>query len=183
MEWLLFTAQLPASPSSLRVMVWRRMKAAGALSLQNGVWLLPRGKEQERLARELLARLQQQGASGQLFGVTALSPDGEKDLLRRFRGLRDEEYSELIERCEALVAELAKETRKRKFTFAELEENEDGVEKLEAWLGRISARDAVGGERAPEAARAMESARKMVEAFAERVYERERVRAKGASRK
>lgn len=31
MEWLLFTSQLPASPSRLRVMVWRRMKAAGAV--------------------------------------------------------------------------------------------------------------------------------------------------------
>jgi len=25
-------------------MVWRRMKAAGAVSLQNGVWVLPRAK-------------------------------------------------------------------------------------------------------------------------------------------
>ena len=183
MEWLLFTSQLPASPSSLRVMVWRRMKAAGAVSLQNGVWVLPRAKEQERVVQELLAYLEEQGAEGQSFAATALSEKVEKDLLKRFREQRDEEYTELIERCEGLLAELAKETKKKKFTFAELEENEDDLQKLESWLARIKARDHVGGKLAPEAARMIETCQKALKTFANRVYAQEQVTSKDDSSK
>lgn len=183
MEWLLFTSQLPASPSSLRVMVWRRMKAAGAVSLQNGVWVLPRTKDQERVVQELLNYLEEQGAEGQSFAATTLSDKVEKDLLKRFRELRDEEYTELIERCEGLLAELAKETKKKKFTFAELEENEDDLQKLEGWLKRIKARDLVGGERAAEAVHSLETCRKALQTFADRVYAQEQVKSKEDSSK
>ncbi len=181
MEWLLFTSQFPASPSSLRVMVWRRMKAAGAVSLQNGVWVLPRTKEQERVVQELLGHLEQQGAEGQSFTATALTESVERDLLKRFRDQRDEEYAELIERCEGLLEELAKETKKKKFKFAELEENEDELRKLEGWLGRIKARDHIGGERATEAARMLEACRKALAAFADSVYAQEQVTSKDDS--
>lgn len=183
MEWLLFTSQLPASPSSLRVMVWRRMKAAGAISLQNGVWVLPRTKEQERVVDDLLSYLQEQGAEGQSFAATTLSDKVEKDLLKRFRVQRDEEYTELIERCKGLLAELAKETKKKKFTFAELEENEDDLQKLESWLKRIKTRDLVGGERAAEAGRSIDACRKALQTFADLVYAQEQVTSKKDSSK
>ncbi|MFQ5436792.1 MAG: Chromate resistance protein ChrB, partial [Anaerolineae bacterium] len=66
-EWILFNSQLPASPSSPRVMVWRRMRAAGAVSLQNGVWILPYAPERAAQAAELLAYVKEQGGSGQVF--------------------------------------------------------------------------------------------------------------------
>jgi len=175
MKWLLFTSQLPASPSSLRVMVWRRMKAAGAVSLQNGVWVLPHAKQQERLVNELLSYLHEQGADGQSFAATTLREEVENDLLQRFRTLRDEEYAELIERCQGLLVELAKETKKKKFTFAELEENEDDLQKLASWLARIQARDLLGGGRAAEAVRAVEACKQALEGFANEVYTQERV--------
>src|SRR5215211_3243069 len=178
MKWLLFTFQLPTSLSSLRVMVWRRMKAAGAVNLQNGVWLLPHTKEQERIVDDLLSYLHEQGADGQSFAATALSNKVEKDLVQRFRGLRDEEYAELIERCQGLLTELEKETKKKKFTFAELEENEDDLQKLESWLARIQARDLVGGARATEAARSVKSCKKAFGAFADHVYFQEQIASK-----
>jgi len=183
MKWLLFTSQLPASPSSLRVMVWRRMKAAGAVSLQNGVWVLPHNKGQTKFVQEVLKYLEEQGAEGQSFAATALSEKVEKYLLKQFRGLRDEEYTELIERCGGMLAELDKETGKKKFTFAELEENEDELDKLESWLRRIKARDLVGGERAAEAAQSLEACRKALQAFAKRVYAREQIASKADSSK
>jgi hypothetical protein len=178
MEWLLFTSQLPVSPSSLRVAVWRRMKAAGAMSLQNGVWVLPRTKEQERVLQELLDYLEQQGAEGQTFAATALGEKVEKGLIRRFKGQRDEEYAELIERCEGLLAELAREAKRKKFTFAELEENEEDLQKLEGWMARIKARDLVGGDKASAAASSLEACRKALQTFANRVYAQEQVTSK-----
>jgi hypothetical protein len=175
MEWLIFTSQLPASPSSLRVMVWRKMKAMGAVSLQNGVWVLPRAKEQEQMVQELLKYLEEQRAEGQSFAATALGEKVENDILKRFRVQRDEEYTELIERCDGLLAELEKETKRKKFTFAELEENEDDLQKLESWLKRIQIRDLVGGARAAEAVHLVESCKKALEVFAEHVYSQEQI--------
>ena len=54
MEWLLFLSQLPAHPSSLRVNVWRKLRASGALGLQNGVWVLPDQPEQAKFLENLL---------------------------------------------------------------------------------------------------------------------------------
>jgi len=170
MEWLLFTSQLPVAPSSLRVMVWRRMKAAGAIGLQNGVWVLPRTKEQERFVQELLAYIQEQGGGSQSFIATPLNPTVEDDLLQRVKVQRGEEYAELRERCQDMLKELEKETRKKKFTFAELEENEEELKKLESWLVKIEARDPVGGKQAEETKRQIEACKTALKEFASRVY-------------
>jgi hypothetical protein len=69
---------------------------------------------------------------GQVFAATTLSENVEKDLLKRFRKQRDEGCAELISLCESLLAELANETRKKNFSFAELEENEEQLRKLES---------------------------------------------------
>jgi hypothetical protein len=151
------------------------MKSAGAVSLQNGVWVLPDSKEHEHIVDDLLSYLQQQGADGQSFVATTLSEKVEKELVQRFRGLREEEYAELLERCQGLLAELAKETKKKKFTFAELEENEDELQKLESWLARIQARDLIGGEHAAEAVRSVEACKKALQVFANHVYSQEQI--------
>jgi len=156
-------------------MVWRRMKAAGAVGLQNGVWVLPHNKEQERFLEELLSYLKEQGAGGQSFAATALDQSVEKDLTERFRAQRDEEYAELIERCDDLLSELKKETQKQKFTFAELEENEDELQKLKNWLARIKARDYLSGKLTDKASHKIEVCQKELEIFANQVYIQEKV--------
>ena len=40
-QWLILTATLPTQPSALRVRVWRALKATGAGTLREGVYLLP----------------------------------------------------------------------------------------------------------------------------------------------
>jgi len=175
MEMLLFLSQLPASPSSLRVMVWRRMKAAGAVGLQNGVWLLPRVPEQERFLQELLSYVEGQGASGQIFLVQPASDAVHQGILARFRADRDQEYDEFREQCQAFLAEITKETGREKFTYAELEENEHDLQKLTTWLPKIQARDFFGCDRAEAALAELAECRQALEAFAGQVYDREEI--------
>ncbi len=171
MNWLLFLAQLPTNPSSLRVMVWRKMRAAGALGLQNGVWMLPDQPDVLAFAQELLSSIQNQGASGQLFTVNPLTPEVEQEILTRFRSERDEEYAEFCERCEEFLAEIQKETARQKFSFAELEENEQDLQKLENWLEKIRKRDFVGGNKAHESLQSFSRSKSSFEAFSISVYE------------
>ncbi len=173
MDWLLFLSQLPTHPSSLRVNVWRKLRAAGALGLQNGVWVLPHHPEQVQFLEELLDTIQSQGASGQIFTVSALTEAIEQDILARFCADREEEYVEFLERRLEFLAEIEKESKKQKYTFAELEENEQDLQRLSNWLEKIQKRDFVGGEKAQEASKALEECCTAFEVFSTEVYNRQ----------
>jgi hypothetical protein len=169
--WLLLVAQLPAHPSSARVQLWRHLRAAGAVSLQNGVWVLPAQEAHERLLRDELAQVETQGGTGLLFQAQALG----HDLVARFHDERDQEYAEVCERCQALRDELTRESRAGKETYAELEENEQELAKLDRWLAQIQARDFFGAPGATRAAQAIEASRADLATFAAAVYRREGV--------
>jgi hypothetical protein len=169
-DWLLFLPQLPSSPSSLRVLVWRRLRAAGALGLQHGVWVLPHRPEQARVFRALLDEVAPQGGSGLLFAAHAVDPALPADIVARFRDERAEDYREFASRCRDFLAEIAKETALGNFGFAELEENEQDLQKLAGWLGKIRARDFFGGEEAEGADRQIDGCRQALDAFTRSVY-------------
>jgi hypothetical protein len=171
MDWLIFLSQLPSNPSSLRVAVWRKMRAAGALGLQNGTWIFPQNNENEAFLLELLELVQSQGASGQIFRMQPLNEAIEADLLARFQSDREQEYTELIEGCSEFLAENEKESAKQKFTFAELEEAEDDLAKLEAWQAKINKRDFTQSQHAVEAASLLVECRAAYERFSQSVYD------------
>jgi hypothetical protein len=169
--WLLLVAQLPAHPSSARVQLWRHLRAAGAVSLQNGVWVLPAREAHELLLRDELAQVERHGGTGVFFQAQALG----RDLVARFHDERDQEYAEVCERCQALHDELTRESRAGKETYAELEENEQELAKLDRWLAQIQARDFFGAPTATPATQAVEACRTDLAAFAAAVYRREGV--------
>src|SRR5512139_1340413 len=55
--WLLFLAEIPADRPTLRVRVWRRLRAVGAVRLSTGAFLLPEGDDEREdfdwLAQEI----------------------------------------------------------------------------------------------------------------------------------
>ena len=171
MKWLFFLSQLPSQPSSLRVYVWRKLRTAGALGLQNGVWLLPDTQEQRAFLETLLASVKEQGATGQIFTVMPFNELIEKDVLGRFRADRDEEYIEFIEQGHAFLAEIEKETAKEKFTFAELEENEQELQRLSGWLDTIRNRDFFAATQQKTALTLHAECDAAFQTFAEKVYD------------
>jgi hypothetical protein len=174
-SWLLFLTQLPASPSSARVALWRRLRAHGATSLLNGAWVLPRTAAHESFFTELAETVQAQGGRAFVLPVADAPPSTGAVITARFRADREREYNELAERCDAFLAELRKETAAAKFTFAELEENEQDLEKLTGWLARIQARDFLPDQPDPGPPGRLAECRRALEVFSQAVYEAERV--------
>ena len=166
-------AQLPSSTSSLRVSLWRRMKAAGALSLQNGAWLLPASPRNRQLLQETLAYLRAEGGSSSIFEAKALEPGEETLLIDRFKAGAGEEYAEFCERCAALLGEISRESEQRKFTFAELDEGEEELQKLVSWLRKIRARDFFQTRESGQATASLEACRIALKEFENRVYQNE----------
>jgi hypothetical protein len=169
-QWLLFCPQLPATPSSPRVMVWRRMRSAGAVGLDNGLWILPDSENSENVIRELKIYIENQGGSSKTFKADAYEETTETSILDRFRSDRAEEYMELKEQCVDFLAEIDKEIGRKNFSFAEYEENEQDLVKLEAWLEKVKQRDFLGGDQAEEASKWLEKCRQALHQFATEVF-------------
>ncbi len=151
-------------------MVWRRMRAAGAVSLQNGVWILPYSEGRAAQAQELLEYVKGQGGSGQIFVVNSLTDDVEADIMRQFRSERGEEYAEFLEHCRDFLAELERETKEEKFTYGELEESEANFDRLQKWLPKIQSRDFMGHEMAETAVSQLQACQQALENFTQAVY-------------
>jgi hypothetical protein len=173
-KWLLFCPQLPATPSSPRVMVWRKMHTAGAVGLDNGLWILPFSVSSEKFIREIKAYVENQGGNSKTFLSNAFDQATEEEILERFRNDRAEEYAELKEQCVDFQAEIEKELERKNFSFAEYEENEQDLVKLEVWLEKVAARDFSGGDQAREAAEWLEKCRQALQQFADAVFANEK---------
>ncbi len=175
LHWLLFLPQLPSSPSSLRVLVWRRMRTMGAITLQNGVWVFPTNPKYEVAVRELLHEIEEQGASGLLFSAIPLNDQLEEQIIERFRTERDREYSEFLGQSRNFLAEIEKETLAQNFTFAEFEENDQDLQKLIGWLHKIQLRDTFEGHLAAQAIAALAACQEAMQKFTQKVYTNEGV--------
>lgn len=169
-KWILFCPQLPSIPSSPRVMVWRRMHSAGAVGLDNGLWILPDSKTSEKAIQEIKTYVENQGGTSKTFRAFAFDEVTEGEILDRFQQDRTEEYKELQEQCVDFLAEIDKEIGRKNFSFAEYEENEQDLVKLEAWFEKIKQRDFLGGQLAEEAAQWLEKCRYSLHQFATEVF-------------
>jgi hypothetical protein len=169
-KWLLFCPQLPSTPSSPRVTIWRKMRSAGAVGLDNGLWLLPYTETGERFMQEMKAYVTSQGGTSKTFLSSSLDEETENDILDTFRQDRAEEYFEIVEQCQDFLAEIDKETKRENYSFAEYEENEQDLNKLESWFEKVKQRDFMGGDRANEAITWIEKCREALQHFADEVF-------------
>jgi hypothetical protein len=172
-EWVVVTYRLPNEPSRHRVAVWRELRRVGAVSLQQATWAVParRGfKDAIVKAIELIQR-----ADGDVLVFDAV-PQGEEMSARleaQFSAERDHEWHEFSAECDKFDAEIAKEFRIEKFTAAELDEEEQNLERLRRWFRELKARDVFGSASQPEAERRLKECIERLEDYAEQVYERE----------
>ena len=143
--------------------------------MTNGTWVLPDSPEHQSLLGEIAAAVRGQGGAAFLFTAQSLSPDEDTAVRQRFAADRSNEYDELSQHIRAFQAELERETKLEKFTFAELEEVEDDFQKLETWLGKIRPRDFFAGDRLQAAKADIEECRDALTRFAAEVYARQGV--------
>lgn len=170
-SWLLLTYKVPPEPAAKRIALWRRLKGMGAVYLQNGVCLLPKTDDHVRRLKMLENDVAEMGGEAVILETIALDRAQEEKVIARFKSDRDEQYREFIGRCADFETEIAKERATNKFTYAELEEEDTDLKKLQSWLDKIRKLDFYGAMVAEEAAARLRGCEELLDAYARQVFD------------
>ena len=140
-KWLILTATLPTSPSGLRVRVWRSLKATGAGTLREGVYVLPEHAGTAETFWSLERSIVDAGADAHLLLLDARDTAQEQS----FRALfdRSELYVELLQLIKEARDNIRKagETQLHK-TLRELESQLQALQRTDFFPGKDSRKTA-----------------------------------------
>ena len=166
----MLVAKVPAEPSRHRVAVWRELRRIGAVALGQGTWAVP----DVPVFADGLARVEElvERGAGDLMTLAATGR-GDHDAARLtalFTEARQEEWTEFLADCATYDAEIDREIAKGKFTVAELEEEEQSLERLRRWHRELKTRDVFGAPSAAEAGDRLKACVAKLEDYTERVF-------------
>lgn len=179
-RWLLLIYRIKAESSGRRTYVWRQLRQLGAVYLQQAAAVLPDRPELRAELDRLGQRIRSAGGEASLLETVSPTSAWEDELVARFNAARDAEYDEVVDSVERFEDEIRRETRKKRFRFAELEESETDWEKLQRWFARLTERDFFGAPGRAGAEEALARGRTLLDDFTQEVYRLEGL-APGAS--
>ena len=168
---MVLVLRVPAEPSRHRVAVWRELRKIGALPLGQGAWAAPD-------VPAFVAGISRVGeladrGDGRLVVLRAAGrsePDAAW-LEDTFSGLREEEWVEFLADCGKFDAEIDKELALQKLTMAELEEEEQSLDRLRRWHRDLTARDVFGAPSAAEAGQQLKHCQERLAEFTDLVFQ------------
>ncbi|MCI0142991.1 chromate resistance protein ChrB [Arthrobacter bambusae] len=169
-SWLVMLVQVPSEPSRHRVAVWRELRRFGGVPVGQGTWTAP----DVPVCREGAEKAQHlaRAGNGELILLTTSSSDDDAEKLRAlFDSAREDEWAEFAADCGKFTDEIAREIAKRRFTLAELEEEEQSLDRLRRWARSIRAKDVFGSPGASGAEERLAACAVALEDFAGRVYQ------------
>jgi hypothetical protein len=172
-RWLLLIYRIKAESSGRRTYVWRQLRQLGAVYLQQAAAVLPDRPELRGELDRLGQRIRATGGEASLLETVSPSPAWEEELVSRFNAARDAEYEEILDSVESFEDEIRRETRRKRFRFAELEEGEADWEKLRRWFARLTERDFFGAAGRAGAEEALARGRALLDGFTQEVYRAE----------
>ena len=108
-RWLLLIHQLPAKPAYLRVKVWRRLQALGAVTVKNAVYALPAGEQAQEDFEWLLKEISDGGGEGMICEARLVDGLSDEDVRNLFNRARSQDYAEVSKDAQALHTLLEKD--------------------------------------------------------------------------
>jgi hypothetical protein len=137
--------------------------------LQNSVAALPDGQAGERALRKLRHEIVEMSGTAVLMRCETLL--GDNDVMAAFQAARDDEYEEIVDRCRDFLSQVEKEHVAEHYSFAELEENEVDLVKLQKWFEKVRSRDSFGAPGRQPAETALAECAVALDEYASKVYE------------
>jgi hypothetical protein len=168
-SWRVISYRLPAEPSRHRVGIWRELRRLGAVPLQQGSWAVPAGEPFDAGFAQVTEAITAAGGQPVVL-VVADDQASVAQLEALFTAQREAEWAEFVSDCGKYEAELAGEVAKGKLTLAELDEEEQSLERLRRWYRTIRAWDLFSAPGAADAEQRLKECAEALERFAGQVY-------------
>jgi hypothetical protein len=105
-RWLLLIHQLPAKPAYLRVKVWRRLQALGAVAVKNAVYALPANEQTQEDFQWILKEITEGGGEAMICEAQLIDGVSDQEVRSLFTAARDEDYEPIAKEARALAEAL-----------------------------------------------------------------------------
>jgi hypothetical protein len=105
-RWLLLIHQLPAKPAYLRVKVWRRLQALGAVAVKNAVYALPANEQTQEDFEWVLKEITEGGGEAMICEAQLIDGVSDQEVRSLFTAARDEDYEAIAKEARVLAEAL-----------------------------------------------------------------------------
>jgi hypothetical protein len=105
-RWLLLIHQLPAKPAYLRVKIWRRLQALGAVAVKNAVYALPANEQTQEDFEWVLKEITEGGGEAMICEAQLVDGVSDQEVRALFTTARDEDYEAIAKEANALAEAL-----------------------------------------------------------------------------
>jgi hypothetical protein len=106
-RWLLLIHQLPAKPAYLRVKIWRRLQALGAVAVKNAVYALPASEHSHEDFQWVLKEILDAGGEAMVCEARLIDGLSDADIRAQFNAARDQDYADIATEARVLSARVA----------------------------------------------------------------------------
>jgi hypothetical protein len=138
-RWLLLIHQLPAKPAYLRVKVWRRLQALGAVAVKNAVYALPANEQTQEDFEWVLKEIIEGGGEALICEAQLIDGVSDQEVRSLFTAARDEDYEAIAKEARVLAEALRRDLN----TMTQVEGRAQ-LTRLKAKLAQVVALDFFG---------------------------------------
>jgi hypothetical protein len=138
-RWLLLIHQIPAKPAYLRVKIWRRLQALGAVTVKNAVYALPASDQAQEDFEWVLKEICEGGGEALICEARLIDGLSDQEVRTLFNTVREEDYDLLAKDARTLA-----DTLRQNPTSDTKAEAKAQFAKLKARAGQVLAIDFFG---------------------------------------
>src|SRR5215217_5154280 len=157
MEWIVLLFRVPAEPSRHRVAVWRELRRTGAVSIGQSAWLVPAAPAFADGIARAVQLVQAAGGEAIVLDASGRQPADSERLAAVYTAAREAEWTEFLSECGK--------------SLAEMDEEEQSLERLRRWYRELRLRDVLGAPSAAGADQRLKACEAKLEDYTQRVFQ------------
>lgn len=102
-SWSVLVYKVPSQPTRLRIQIWRKLQALGAVYLQDGMAILPTREDLDENLGYLASAIDGMGGSAVLLRSKGFSPEDDQQIVLRFQQAADARMEKILSRLKSVV--------------------------------------------------------------------------------
>jgi hypothetical protein len=150
--------------------LWRDLRRSGAVLLGQASWAVPNLPAVRPLLERIAELVEVAHGSVLVLDADGHTAEDARRLEQLYVDARAQEWSEFEADCGKYLAELDHEQQIGKYTLAELEEEEQSLDRLRRWYRELRSRNLLGLPAATDPATALKICEERFDTYAEHVY-------------